>query len=286
MRGKRNSMCADCQTTFNNEAKTYDNTLFVIPHYYEVINEMISQSDFPQESEINILDLGCGTGNLAQSVLEKFPNAHIYAVDFSDEMLSIARIKLESKGLADFILADIFELNTTELPYFDLIISSFVLHNYDEIGLYELILKKSIELLGVNGRLILGDLIKCDPIEQEHEQKIQREIMKQHGMTDADISTWFDILEDEDSPLPAEKTIDLLGSFGFTSINAKKFGCSAVFSAIRPLDVLQLKSELLVNGIQKSHELMTIFHKQNPNEVTKTGNNGVFLTLNNKSIIS
>lgn len=275
-------MCADCQATFNNEAKTYDKTLFVIPHYHEVINGILSKTNFPQESSIKVLDLGCGTGNLSQAVLEKYPHAHIYAVDFSDEMLSIAKEKLESQGLVEFIHGNIFELDPTNLPYFDLIVSSFVLHNYEEIGLYEEIFKKSIDLLGVDGRLIIGDLIKCGSSEFERENKTLRGIMKVHGLTDEQISTWFKILDDEDSPLPVEKIIDLLTCAGFVSIEAEDIGCTAVFSAIRPLDVLQVKAELLVRGIKKSPELMTIFYKQNPNEITKTGNNGVFLTLNNK----
>jgi ubiquinone/menaquinone biosynthesis C-methylase UbiE len=275
-------MGLDCRATFNNEATNYDDTLFIIPHYNEVINEMFARIDFPQESEIRVLDLGCGTGNFLQAVSQKYPNAHLYGIDFSPEMLSVARNKLGENDKIHFIEDNIFKVSVSNLPYFDLIVSSFVLHNYEENSLYNLIFEKAVGLLGVDGRLILGDLINCDSDEQKRELSIQADAMKAHGMTGKEIANWFKILENEDSPISIEQIETSLIQSGFDTVKIKKIGCTAVFSVICPLNILQLKTELLVRGIKDSAEFVEIFSEQNPNNVPKTGNSGVFLILDNK----
>ncbi|MDA0321396.1 MAG: methyltransferase domain-containing protein [Verrucomicrobia bacterium] len=53
----------------------------------------------------NILELGCGTGNLTGELRRHFPGAHLIAVDFADEMLRVAQLKPECEGV-EFRCAD------------------------------------------------------------------------------------------------------------------------------------------------------------------------------------
>jgi len=271
-----------CRNAFEDEAGTYDDKLYILPHYNEVIDGILAFKDFPKDAHIKVLDLGCGTGTLVRKIIEIYPYASVYAVDFSSAMLSVARTKIGECKNVHFMEEDIFKINEDKYPYFDLIISTFVLHNYEDTALYELIFKKVIDLLSVGGIFILGDLIQCDGIEeQKYEQSILIEGMKKNHLSDEEIARWLKILENEDSPLPIWQIEEFLNRSEFLSVSSKKIGSTAIFSAMRPLDALQVKSELLIFGLKESDSLTNIYKLQNPEDIPKTGNNGVFLTLNN-----
>jgi len=271
-----------CRNAFEDEAVTYDDMLYILPHYNEVIDGILTYMDFPEGTHIKVLDLGCGTGTLVKKIIERYPNASVYAVDFSSAMLSVARTKIGEYANVHFMEEDIFKINENKYPYFDLIVSTFVLHNYEDTALYELIFKKVIDLLSVGGKFILGDLIQCEGIEeQKYEQSIQIEGMKNNQLSDKEIARWLKVLENEDSPLPIWQIEEFLNRSEFLSVSSKKIGSTAIFSAIRPLNVLHVKSELLILGIKESDPLTDIYKLQNPEDIPKTGNNGVFLTLNN-----
>lgn len=80
-------------------------------------------------SHLTILDLCCGTGDLTGILKEKYPDAKIIGVDFSDKMLEVARKK--NPGI-EFLEAD-----CTNLPFedksFDLCTISFGLRNIEDM---------------------------------------------------------------------------------------------------------------------------------------------------------
>jgi len=271
-----------CLSTFEHEAEKYDDLLYLLPYYDKVIDGILTCIDFPEDAYIRVLDLGCGTGTLIKKIIEKYLNVSVYAVDFSSAMLSVARSKIGEYSHVRFIEENIFDIDENKYPYFDLIISTFVLHNYENEESYEVIFNKIINLLSVGGKFILGDIIQCEGIEeQDYERAFQIEKMKENHLSDEEITNWFEILDDEDSPLSVQQIEKNLNLSGFSSIITKKIGSTAVFTASRSLDLLQVKSELLISGIKENEPIAKIFELQNPDTVPKTGNNGVFLTLNN-----
>ena len=65
---------------------------------------------FESNRSFQILDLGCGTGTFLASVLDRWPNATAVALDFSEEMLGIARHKVaENSARVDFQQRDLNE---------------------------------------------------------------------------------------------------------------------------------------------------------------------------------
>jgi trans-aconitate 2-methyltransferase len=60
-----------------------------------------------------IADLGCGPGNLTASLLERWPDARVWGVDSSAQMLQAARM-LEKPGRLEFLQADLREWHTPE----------------------------------------------------------------------------------------------------------------------------------------------------------------------------
>jgi tRNA (cmo5U34)-methyltransferase len=73
-------------------------TRLLLPRYDEML-EAIAHG-LPETAE-QILELGCGTGELSLKVLERCPQAHLVAVDYSPRMLTAAQAKLEAAGYGE-----------------------------------------------------------------------------------------------------------------------------------------------------------------------------------------
>jgi trans-aconitate 2-methyltransferase len=58
----------------------------------------------PLEAPARVIDLGCGPGNSTQLLRERYPQATLWGVDNSPEMLARARVELPS---VDFVEADL-----------------------------------------------------------------------------------------------------------------------------------------------------------------------------------
>ena len=70
----------------------------LMPRYDEMLDTVVRC--VPSEVK-QILELGCGTGELSLKLLEEFPEAKIIALDYSPRMIQFARSKIEQAGLSD-----------------------------------------------------------------------------------------------------------------------------------------------------------------------------------------
>ena len=120
---------AQSRQHFDRMAEQYD-TLFV-PHVggynamhaaiLEMLPEALSQPG-------RILELGVGTGNLTQQVLERLPGSHVVGYDLSAHMLAQAREKLTPViDRVQLIEADIS--HATFVGPFDMVISAIAVHH-------------------------------------------------------------------------------------------------------------------------------------------------------------
>ena len=76
-------------------AAEYDDKINdTIPYYSEFYSQTLDVVTQCGYSELDWLDLGCGTGTLEEKALRLFPSAHFVAVDPSEKMLEQARKKL------------------------------------------------------------------------------------------------------------------------------------------------------------------------------------------------
>jgi demethylmenaquinone methyltransferase/2-methoxy-6-polyprenyl-1,4-benzoquinol methylase len=94
-----------------------------------------------------IIDLATGTGDLALALKDKMPNAEVVAVDFSEEMLAIARRKGVPRTVAADALALPFEDGT-----FDCLTIAFGLRNLVD---YAAALREMRRVLNSNGHLLI-----------------------------------------------------------------------------------------------------------------------------------
>jgi demethylmenaquinone methyltransferase/2-methoxy-6-polyprenyl-1,4-benzoquinol methylase len=98
-----------------------------------------------------ILDLACGSGDVAKLLEEKYSTLKIFGLDFSINMLKIARKKLKRTKL---ILADIYNAPFKN-RVFDRIIVAFGFRNFPDKGKA---LRELYNLLNENGILCILEL--------------------------------------------------------------------------------------------------------------------------------
>ncbi|MBI3252636.1 MAG: ubiquinone/menaquinone biosynthesis methyltransferase [Candidatus Omnitrophica bacterium] len=120
----------------------------------------------PVKKGMRVLDLGCGTGDLAILAAAKTgPAGEVTGLDFSSRMLALARKRYEYSrlngkgGRLHFIQAKAEDLPIGTAPY-DLVVSGFVLRNlYENIGR---ILKGVFESLRPGGEISFLDFTEPD----------------------------------------------------------------------------------------------------------------------------
>jgi len=114
-------------------AKMYlDTVRGAIPMAKEQIRVMMKLIGMMKQGIESFLDLGCGDGILAASILQMFPKAKGVLLDFSGPMIQAAEEKL--KGFArnlDFITFDYADPGWVELvsPPFDVVVSGLSIHH-------------------------------------------------------------------------------------------------------------------------------------------------------------
>lgn len=92
----------------------------------EVLIETIS-STFPKENNLNILDIGTGTGNIPICLAKHFTNANFVSIDVSVSAIGIAKENTSLNNVSDrieFINTDIANLELHGTSKFDIIVSN------------------------------------------------------------------------------------------------------------------------------------------------------------------
>jgi len=113
---------------FEEEAEEFDKTILkLIPHYNEMISALVMAIPFEKDKKINVIDLGCGTGTIAQKVKIAFPNSHISCLDIAENMIKMAKTKIGENN--EFFINDFYQFNFDKK--YDVIISSLALHHLE-----------------------------------------------------------------------------------------------------------------------------------------------------------
>lgn len=146
---------------FDNWAKTYDESvknnvgsLKIYQTYTDILNTVYKKSsELKKDKNINILDIGIGTGNLSKLFLDNDYN-NIIGIDQSRQMLNMCKNKYPTLKvrLGEFL----------KIPFddskFDLIISTYAFHHLnDEQKL--MAIKEMIRVLKNDGVIVIGDLM-------------------------------------------------------------------------------------------------------------------------------
>ncbi|MBU3129098.1 MerR family transcriptional regulator [Clostridium tagluense] len=144
---------------FDGWAKNYDNdvkgdrgSLKIYKNYEVILDRVFKKATYNIDKEVEILEIGVGTGNLANRFLSI--GLHITGLDQSREMLNVAKEKFPKLKLrlGEFLKLP-FENNT-----FDVIVSTYAFHHLNEEEKIVAI-KEMLRILKNDGKIIIGDLM-------------------------------------------------------------------------------------------------------------------------------
>jgi tRNA (cmo5U34)-methyltransferase len=152
---------------------------------WAVLNYLPSERPFR-----NILELGCGTGNLSVVLHEAFPEATLRVVDVSPESLEICRGRLSG---CDRLICDEADFNDLEFDAgsFDLVISNIAIHHLDAEGKQSLF-RRVHDWLTEDGMLCFADQCagETDDLYARHIEN-WRQLSMEAGSTEAEWKMWM-----------------------------------------------------------------------------------------------
>ena len=136
----------------NYEPQRQDNGKFPFCGYKEVLDEIALVSGIVPG--MTVLDLGIGTGNLAQRF--QTLGCRIWGLDFSSQMLEKARQVLPEAVLIKAGLEDSWPDSLNRR--FDRIVSAYVFHEIADEAKINLLKRLSTDHLSPGGKIVIGDI--------------------------------------------------------------------------------------------------------------------------------
>ncbi len=188
-----------------------------VPRYEEIFYNVFHYlPDNLQPKQI--LDLGCGTGNLTATALQHFPDADIHALDLSAEILNECRARFKDQVNIHFHQQDFSRLDFEDNS-FDLIISSIAIHHIvdeEKAKLYS----RLHSLLKRGGVLVFADQTRGinEEIYQKHIARWKVEALKL-GSTESDWQLWMAHQEAHDYHAPVTWHLKQLEAAGFNEVD-------------------------------------------------------------------
>ena len=204
---------------FEEEANEYDRIIIrLIPYYPQMLNALINAIPFSRMQPVQVLDLGCGTGTISKQVKEAFPFANITCVDIAENMISMAKQKLQTYDNIHYLLSDFAELAFDE--HFDVIVSSLALHHLvdDEIKIY--FYKRIYRFLKPAGVFYNADVVLAsnDYLQQVYLSEWKHFMHKQVSEQEIE-NTWLPNYYREDRPAQLIRQLNWLSEIGFIDID-------------------------------------------------------------------
>ncbi len=148
---------------YDAHAAAYDEYQFAtVPGYSTMLALVADACKRYLATEVEIIDLGCGTGNASMAILKKIPSARVYLIDGSEKMVSMAADKLTRsypKSLLGYRVADLSHEdwdNGLSSGEHDAIVSTLVLEHLP-FDRYKATIAKCFRLLKPGGWLLAAE---------------------------------------------------------------------------------------------------------------------------------
>lgn len=172
---------------YNNLAKIYDGLVgdeVAFNKYVDFIKNNCNNFN-------DILELGCGSGEIALKLINEFPNAKIDATDLSDQMLDQARLKDKNNSI-NFYNMDMRNIDVNKL--YDLVFCVCDSINYIEIKDLEEMFLSVYQILKRDGVFIF-DMHSLDRLVEFEEEFYEAGIVDNIEYTWSIISDKMDIVQ-------------------------------------------------------------------------------------------
>lgn len=211
---------------FEKEAEEFDNTILkLIPKYNEMIDSMISVIPFESSDKFKLLDLGCGTGNVTKAAKKKFPNSMINCIDIAENMIQMAKIKLEDYDDITYHVGDFSEVDFEEK--FDVVVSSLALHHIKTDSDKRNFYIKIYEVLRPGGVFMNSDYVlgSSDILSKIYRKKWINYMLLNVPENEVN-EKWIPKEMEEDYPAPLINHLKWLNETGYKSVDVvwKYFG--------------------------------------------------------------
>ena len=219
---------------FQAEAESFDELIMkLIPYYNQMLEALVRAIPFSTDKKICVLDVGCGTGTIAQQVKTAFPNAQVHCIDIADKMLQVAQAKLSKVEDVTYEVVDFTHYNFNKT--YDVIVSSLALHHLqsdkEQMDFWTL----AYEALAPGGCMYNADVIWGG---SEHIQGLNIEQWKKFmlkSVSEEEIeNTWLPRYYAEDRPVPLMKQLSWMKDIGFKHVDViwKYYG-GAVYGGLK-----------------------------------------------------
>ena len=157
---------------FNRWATRYDRSWAQI--WFRENHRLIEQAVDPP-ADARILDLGCGTGQLAARLARRVPHGTVFGVDPAEEMIRVARRQHRRKNLSFEVCSS--EAIPADAGAFDVVVSTISFHHWARPGES---LREIARVLRADGRLLILDLCRDNPFMAALDQ-VQRWLQPSHS---------------------------------------------------------------------------------------------------------
>ena len=182
-----------------------------------------------------IMDIATGTGDLAIAMAKRVDRTQILGVDLSEEMLAVARRKVQKQGLEERIMlekGDAENLAMVETGSIDAVTVAFGVRNFENLerGLSEI-----YRTLREGGKFVVLELSvpKNRLIRWFYAQYAHRILPGIGAMISKDKQAYVYLPESIDEFPAPERFVEILKSVGFKGVKRRKqsFGVAHIYEA-------------------------------------------------------
>lgn len=222
---------------FDNIAPTYDKLNHIMSLNIDRIWRRRVMRIVRRAKAHKIMDVATGTGDLAIAMAKRVDRTQILGVDLSEEMLAVARRKIEKQGLEERIMlakGDAENLDMVTSESIDAATVSFGVRNFENIerGLSEI-----YRTLKPGGKLVVLEfsMPKNRLVRWVYSQYAHRLLPRIGGMISKDKRA-YTYLPDSVEEFPApERFAEILRGVGFKSVKARSqsFGIAYIYDATK-----------------------------------------------------
>jgi tRNA (cmo5U34)-methyltransferase len=200
---------------FEEDASEYDDTISHFVPYYREQNEVIMELlPFEGTARVRGLDLGAGTGVLAEGILRRYPLAEVTVFDLAENMLAAARERLRKFDNRVAFRKGDFSRDDFGVGY-DLILSGLSIHHLGDPQKRELY-RRIYLALNPGGVFLNRDVIRgaTDRLDEVY-LRLWRGYVRSMGEDDAALMERYHA---EDVPASVEDQLEWLRQAGFVDV--------------------------------------------------------------------
>ena len=194
------------------EIRAYDETIRrFIPGYEAML--AVAAREVVSAGPRLVLDLGAGTGALAEAILPALGSGTVELIDVDREMLAQARTRLTMySGRVRFT-----ELSfLAPLPRCDSASASLALHHVRSLDAKRALYRRIHDALGAGGVFVNADAaMPAEPAASEATWRSWIDHMAAHGIDEQEARGHFAQWAEEDTYFPLEEELAAIGAAGF-----------------------------------------------------------------------